>query len=278
MRKLLQCFIRRKDTIHPSIRGWTFERINMYTDIKTIEDLSLNAWPSHQMELYDGWILRFSHFYTHRTNSVEQFGTSTLSWREKIPYCEAAYKRWGTPAIFKISPLVSRDFDYMLENRNYEIQHTTDVMIMELKEAWLDAPVCEVMVSKTIEREWIDGLFTLKETTNAVHRAIVPTMYNAISKDTICVSIRKQGEIVATGLGILDRDYVGVYAIHVREDFRKKGMARSLCTCILREGMKRGASKAYLQVVDGNQAAIELYKSLGFQNFYTYWFRVNNDI
>ena len=46
--------------------------------------MSLNAWPSHKMELYDGWILRFSYFYTHRTNSVEQFGTSTLPWREKF--------------------------------------------------------------------------------------------------------------------------------------------------------------------------------------------------
>lgn len=53
--------------------------------IKKIEDMSLNAWPSHKMELYDGWILRFSYFYTHRTNSVEQFGTSTLPWREKSP-------------------------------------------------------------------------------------------------------------------------------------------------------------------------------------------------
>jgi ribosomal protein S18 acetylase RimI-like enzyme len=250
----------------------------MNTDIKTIEDLSLNAWPSHQMELYDGWILRFSHFYTHRTNSVEQFGTSTLSWREKIPYCEAAYKHWGTPTIFKISPLVSKDFDYMLENRNYEIQHTTDVMILDMEEAKLNAAIDEVAVTQTIEREWIDGLFDLKGTTNAIHRAIVPTMYKAISKETICVSIQRQGVIVATGLGILDRDYVGIYAIHVREDFRKMGMARSLCTCILQEGRKRGASKAYLQVVDGNQPAIWLYESLGFKNFYTYWFRVSKEM
>ena len=246
----------------------------MNTDIKTIEDLSLNAWPSHKMELYDGWILRFSHFYTHRTNSVEQFGTSTLPWREKIPYCEEAYKRWGTPAIFKISPLVSRDFDYMLENRNYEIQHMTDVMVLDLDKAILAANTDEVSVNQTIERDWIESLLELKRTTNTIHRAIVPTMYAAIAKETICVSIRRQGVIIGTGLGILDRDYVGVYAIHVREDYRKQGMARSLCTCILKEGIKRGASKAYLQVVDGNIPAIQLYESLGFTNFYTYWFRV----
>ena len=56
----------------------------MNTLIKTIEDLSLNAWPSHQIELYDGWILRFSYFYTHRTNSVEQIGPSTIPVEEKV--------------------------------------------------------------------------------------------------------------------------------------------------------------------------------------------------
>ena len=69
----------------------------METTIKQIEDMSLNAWPSHKMELYDGWILRFSYFYTHRTNSVEQFGNSTLTWREKIPYCESVYSVWEPP-------------------------------------------------------------------------------------------------------------------------------------------------------------------------------------
>lgn len=274
------CYINKKKGCPAPIKnnGRVFGIITMNIDIKTIEDLSLNAWPSHQMELYDGWILRFSHFYTHRTNSVEQFGTSHLPWREKIPYCEATYKRWGTPAIFKISPLVSKDFDYMLGNRNYSIQHTTDVMIMDLEKANLNAPTDEVIVNQIIAREWIDSLFDLKGTTNAIHRAIVPTMYNAIAKEIICVSIQKQGVIVGTGLGILDRDYVGVYAIHVREDFRKKGMARSLCTCILKEGMKMGAKKAYLQVVVENSPAIGLYQSLGFQNFYTYWFRVSDNI
>ena len=99
----------------------------MNTLIKTIEDLSLNAWPSHQIELYDGWILRFSYFYTHRTNSVEQIGPSTIPVEEKVQYCEEIYRRWGTPAIFKISPLVNPGFDAMLADRGYVVQHTTHV-------------------------------------------------------------------------------------------------------------------------------------------------------
>jgi ribosomal protein S18 acetylase RimI-like enzyme len=248
----------------------------MDSKIKEIEDMSLNAWPSHQMELYDGWILRFSYFYTHRTNSVEQFGSSTLPWNIKIPYCESRYERWNTPTIFKISPLVSSDFDYMLENRGYEIQHTTDVMTLRLLDAHLDFPYQDVTVMNSIPDLWIESLFALKGMTNPMHFKIVPSMYRAIPKDTICVYIRKNDSIIATGLGVLDRNYIGVYAIHVSEEYRRKGYARQICTALLKEGQKKGAEYSYLQVVDGNTSARSLYESLGYEFMYQYWFRVRS--
>ena len=99
----------------------------------------------------------------------------------------------------------------------------------------------------------------------------------AIPKETICTSIWKEDKIIATGLGILDRDYIGIYAIHVKEKYRGRGYARQICTALLSEGMKKGAEKAYLQVVQGNTAAKNLYTSLGFTDSYTYWFRVQPD-
>lgn len=246
----------------------------MNQHIKQIEDMSLNAWPSHKMELYDGWILRFSYFYTHRTNSVEQFGTSTLPLRQKIPYCESVYKRLGTPAIFKISPLVSEDFDYVLENRGYEIEHVTNVMTTQLDSARLTTPYPHVQFTNTIPIRWIEGLFSLKGTSNPIHKIVVPSMYRAIPKETICAFIEQNEQIIATGLGILDRDYIGIYAINVHTDHRQKGYAREIVTGLLKEGMKQGAQHAYLQVVEGNTNAEHLYESLGFERFYTYWFRV----
>lgn len=245
----------------------------MNQNIKIIEDLSLNAWPSHQIQVYDGWILRFSYFYTHRTNSVEQIGSSTIPIKEKIEYCERVYEKWGTPAIFKISPLVDRSFDYMLSELGYEIGHTTEVMAMDLtvykKQPHLEA----VCLSNQIRSEWIEGLFALKDTANVIHRQIVPSMYRAIPKDTIAACIYKDGKIVATGLGILDREYIGLYAIHVDTRFRQKHWGYSICSSILNEGIRRGATKSYLQVVKGNLPARKLYQSLGFEYLYTYWFR-----
>ena len=169
------------------------------------------------------------------------------------------------------------NFDYVLENRGYAIQHTTNVMAMSMNAAHLDTPYPDVTFYNNIPSEWIESLFNLKNTINPIHRKVVPSMYQAILKETICACIRIDGQIIATGLGILDRDYIGIYAIHVKEEYRKHGYARQICTGLLKEGMKKGAQNAYLQVVEGNDNARALYRSLGFQQLYTYWFRVQPD-
>ena len=263
------------------------DSVNMKAnEIKIIEDLSLNAWPSHQMQLYDGWILRFSYFYTHRTNCVEQIGSSQLPLAEKIAFCEEAYKRWKTPAIFKITPLSLPVLDGELEQRSYEKQNITSVMCRDLPESplddWTPSPsgpftafhMRDMTVQDRIPDEWIDALFSIKGNATVKHLKIVPSMYAAIPKDVRCVSIRRDKQIVATGLGILDRDYIGIYAIHVRDDFRRQGMARRICETLLAEGVRSGAGKAYLQVVADNEPAVQLYRSLGFTDAYRYWFRV----
>jgi ribosomal protein S18 acetylase RimI-like enzyme len=242
--------------------------------IKTIEDLSLNAWPSHQIQIYDGWLLRFSYFYTHRTNSVEQIGASTLPIQEKLSYTEDIYRQWGTPCIFKISPLVDPAFDRMLDENNYVVEHITHNMVLNFDRSDFFPVTAPVDVSRYIPSSWIEDLFNLKGTTNVMHRQVVPSMYRAIPKETICVSIREDGKTIGTGLGILDRDYVGVYAIHVHPAYRGRHYAKSIVSAILNEGRSSGAKCAYLQVVEGNAAAIALYRSLGFRYVYRDFFRV----
>lgn len=270
--------------------------------VKTIEDLSLNAWPSYQLQLYDGWILRYSSFYTHRTNCVEQIGESTLPLPEKVAYCEGIYKRWQTPSIFKISPLTDPALEPLLVERGYHVEHKVTNMVMDFAEvppvepdlsgfeataAQPDAlsessdaaqPAFKFRLGHRVTNNWLTGLFALKGTTNKVHLRIVPSMYAAIPKDEIVVTVLDgEGCIAATGLGILDRDFIGVYAIHVRDDLRRRGIARAVVQTILWEGQKAGARYSYLQVVSDNTAARGLYTSLGFTPLYDAWFRVKDE-
>ena len=262
--------------------------------IRYMEEISLNAWPSHMIELYDGWLIRFSHNYTYRTNSVEQVGPSTIPRDEKISYCESVYSGFGSPCNFKINPLLDPSFDACLEERGYAIRHVTQVMTADLKKMRLPEPLsveyefenrtglpsaltwdknCSVLLQSDITDEWIAGLFHLNGTTSPTLRRIVPSMYYAIPKEIIAARVECEGRMVASGLGIRDRDYIGIYAIYVSPGCRRRHYARSVCASLLREASRRGAKRAYLQVVKGNIAARSLYLSLGFEDFYTYWFR-----
>ena len=193
----------------------------MNTLIKTIEDLSLNAWPSHQIELYDGWILRFLIFIHTGPTASSRSGRPRFRWRKKCSTVRRSTVAGVHRQFFKISPLVNPGFDAMLANRGYVVQHTTHVMTMDLANFAKKDPAVAVTVSSFIPPKWIDSLFALKSTTNVMHRMVVPSMYRAIPKETICTSIQDEtGTIIATGLGIRDRDYVGVYAIHVHPAYR----------------------------------------------------------
>ena len=59
-------------------------------------------------------------------------------------------------------------------------------MTLDLKEALLSHPCDLVAVSDKISDQWISALFDLKGMTNPIHRKIVPSMYRAIPKRTVC--------------------------------------------------------------------------------------------
>lgn len=60
----------------------------------------------------------------------------------------------------------------------------------------------------------------------------------------------------------------------VDEAYRGRGYGRQLCESLLYEAIQHGAHTAYLQVVQNNQNAINLYEKLGYKKLYSYWYRV----
>ena len=53
--------------------------------------------------------------------------------------------------------------------------------------------------------------------------------------------------------------------IAVRQEYRRRGIARAMITCLLSEAKKRGCKRAFLEVGENNQSAIKLYEKIGFK-------------
>ena len=94
-----------------------------------------------------------------------------------------------------------------------------------------------------------------------------------IADEKIVVYKKIGSEVAGCGYGAIGRNYVGVFDIVVKEEYRKKGYGREIVQAILAEAAKRGIKNSYLQVMLNNPAALHLYEKLGYREIYRYWYR-----
>lgn len=62
----------------------------------------------------------------------------------------------------------------------------------------------------------------------------------------------------------LNRVTGAIYELYVRPEYRRKGVARESAQLAISELRKAAPSKIQLEVMEGNEAALRLWKSLGF--------------
>jgi GNAT superfamily N-acetyltransferase len=241
--------------------------------VRSLEELSLNAWPALQTILYDGWLLRFSRGYTRRANSVNPIYDSTLPVEEKIGYCERIYGDLRASVVFKITPAATpNELDDALAKRGYDREATTSVQVVDLSQL-ATASDPEIVLSPRCEPVWIADYCRL----NAIperHVATMTAMLRAIAPATAYASFRHAGETLAVGLAVAERGSVGLFDIVTAPAARNRGIGGRVVSRLLQWGITQGATRGYLQVVDTNLPAINLYAKLSFQEAYTYWYRV----
>ena len=261
----------------------------MENDSLFYELLSFNTHPCLSEEMYDGWLLRFAEGYTKRANSVSVVGESCLVAQDKISYCEAAYGARNLPTVFKIAPMAA-ELDKILEAKGYSAVDKTNVMTVDLKGKGKttekdrkdkNRKSKDVLgtgeVSVTIEEKFTEGWQYYYFTFNKVSPSTVPTakkIQARITNPVLCATVYVDKKAIACGLGVLEQGYVGLLDIVVKEEYRGCGFGRVLCRSLLEKAKEKGATIGYLQVVDSNEVAKKLYESLGFEDVYSYWYRV----
>jgi GNAT superfamily N-acetyltransferase len=241
---------------------------------RRLEEAGLNSWPALQHLLYDGWLVRFAQGYTKRANSVTPLYPSLLPVEEKVTWCERLYQKQSLPAIFRLLSFSGESLylDQLLAGRGYAALDRTSVWSLRLPSA--SALVSENSALSVITlSDWllIYGQWSTRYSgLEHVHRALLeriasPVLYGAFSQ---------QGAYVACGLGVLEYDVFGLFDIVTNPEYRRKGFGTQLVTGMLDWGQQHGAQYAYLQVVDTNHAARQMYRKLGFQESYQYWYRL----
>jgi ribosomal protein S18 acetylase RimI-like enzyme len=241
--------------------------------IRTIEELSMNAWPAIQSMLYDGWVLRSADGYTKRANSVYPLYPSEINLDEKIKFCASFYRTRGLPAVFKMTQASTpADLDSRLDALGYHTDSPTSVQTLDLKQMNSEEPTDVDLTSDDTEA-WHES-FARMNNVGSDHRATHENILRAIMPDRCYASISMDGNIIGCGLSVLQAGYLGIFDIVVDLDHRGHGHGTHLMQALLAWGKRAGANASYLQVMCNNQPALRLYEKLGFLEKYQYWYRI----
>ncbi len=241
--------------------------------IQRFEEISNNAWPALQTFQYDGWLLRFANGVTKRSNSVSMLYPSHIDPAEKIRVCEMLYQAKAITPCFKITADSNPPgMDQLLETSGYYRHSTISFQTADIKgRTSITDP--ETMVETSIRESWIDDFIRMNGFDfgkKATYLAIMQQVQTSFA----LVSVIRNRKVVGVGLGVLERDFLGIFDIVVDPGHRRQGLGFRIVDSILCWGKEQGATTAYLQVLADNHTAISLYRKMGFTERYKYWYRM----
>ena len=240
----------------------------MTPDARRLEELGLNSSAPPGQLLYDGWLLRLLPGKAKRARSVNAVYASTLPLAAKIAYCERLFGAARVPTLFRMTPFSQPPtLDAELESRGYGRFDLTAV-----ESADIDPSRTALGATPMPLAPWIEAISAIRNASHgerAAHLARLQASPLAVRP----MAIVEAGEVVATGLTLVEDEFAGLFDIATREDSRRRGHARSLVQSLLATAWELGARHAYLQVSAENAAARRLYSQFGFEERYMYWYR-----
>ena len=88
-------------------------------------------------------------------------------------------------------------------------------------------------------------------------------------KGSFAYGINKDDVLIGYALAYTVLDELNIVDVGVRPEYRGKGVGTELMTCMLKNAAHINVKKVFLEVRKSNEAAIRLYKKLGFSVVFT---------
>lgn len=244
----------------------------MRDKIRFFEEIAANSHVALNVVQYDGWLLRFANGHTSRANSISMIYPSFLPFEEKVSVCEEYYKKQGLPCLFKVTEVDSLQNDFLVSH-GYEAVNSTYLMSLDLSNIKIDSKFFEsCKFFETPAEEWLEPYFIYEEINEEKYQNTFRKMLAKVQSKTCYGAVLDGDKIVACASIAIEHGYALLQNVVVSQNCRGKGFGKKLCKAMLVKAKEFGAKHAYLQVLQKNEVALNLYKNLGFCKEYEYWY------
>ena len=243
--------------------------------VEGLQRLAARGWPGLEVAALGEWELHAGAGFTGRANACLPSGDPGLPPAQAVRAVEAWYADRGIAPRFQVAYELqgtedpAPGIDALLAADGWVADPTTVTMASDI--AALPAPIdrgeVRVAWAPTPDPEWL-GLYhyrgaPLPEVALRVITA-APAHY---------LSLLADGRLIGIGRAVVTDNWVGLSAIEVAADARRRGLGSLITSSLVARGAEHGATRTYLQVFENNAAAVRLYRGLGFRPHHRYHYR-----
>ncbi|SHT76953.1 putative acetyltransferase [Mycobacteroides abscessus subsp. abscessus] len=218
-------------------------------DIRSMQRAAALAWPGLEHQWLDGWFVRASDGHTRRANSAVPLDHSASS--RALGELDAWYTERGLPTLLCLPDRLIHPPDDLATSDE------TVVMVRDLDNAGTDTLPAEPSA------DWL-------ALHGDNHPLVVPVLTAVVDGTLGFAAVASEGSTAAIARGAVTENWLGISAVRVAENQRRRGLAAQVCDILLGWGAALGARRAYVQVRADNAAALALYPTLGFTEQHRY--------
>jgi GNAT superfamily N-acetyltransferase len=227
-----------------------------------LEKLLNSTWSATEQIMHGQWLFRASGKYTMRANSVlpqgvPPFGKPEKEIDEAIKDVITFYSERDLEPIFHLPlPLYEELFNYLIAH-GWREKLRAQVQVIDIPVSEIDSDLV-LEVSATCNSEWLlvqgdEKLLDIMDKTQA--------LYYILKKQDTAVAVLRAG---------ISDDWAVISRLFVKPEYRGNKFSQELMHLVFRDLRSAGITKAALQVDLSNEAAMALYKGLGFRKHHEY--------
>lgn len=151
-------------------------------------------------------------------------------------------------------------------------------MILKLDEYQSDNPeeVLKNVIFSTEPDAWYEPYFEFEGLNDAKNQELCKRINNSVTLDKLFVKVMYDGSTAAVASTATNEGYSLMHNVVVKETLRGIGLGEKLCRATIEKSKELGAKYSYLQVMQENKTALNLYKKIGYVKLYEYCYLKND--
>lgn len=239
-------------------------------DIASLERATLDAVAPPDVYAIDEWLVPFDSSTISRAKSAVPLRHDNLD-AAQISHIQTLYAQRGLPAAFRVADVPALDpIHTELRRLGYRAQQPTMTLVGSVRQMRQVCQATSADVGLTPTQQWSDVYLAEGfDPVDGTHRVQALSR----SRHLVYASIHESGQSVAAGTAALSQGWASIHGMRTAPKHRGRGLAAQILAGLADTATARGLERVFLQVEQGNSAALALYRRAGFVTAwrYHYW-------